>query len=265
MNLPTDMYERLDGIKSEIVAPCELCGGQGYVMDDEEIEACRCMKVFEYVMSLVISHIPQDYWNLKLNGLDVDDRYKALVEFYVENMEAAERNGLGILFLGANGIGKTTLMCEIGKAAVARGATVQYFTAQQFVDSKPNSDWLYKQFESSKYVLLDEIDKVYIKSGSRYALKALEEFIRRSISNRKCVVICSNLDRDQFSKTFGDSVMSMIKRHLRVVDVVGDDYSDSLHDAWQDKMLESVYDYFADDIVEKAEEFSKQERGGYLV
>ena len=173
--------------------------------------------------------------------------------------------GNGLMLHGANGTGKTSLMCEIGKGATARGYKVQYFTAQQYIDVRNGQSTLELLHDSAKFILLDEIDKVYIKQSTGFTTKALEEFIRRALSESKCVLICTNLDRKEFADTFGDSVASMIKRHMRVVDVVGEDYSDILHDAWSERMENPEYDYFSESIVEMAQLFSEQTKEGYLV
>jgi DNA replication protein DnaC len=222
------------------------------------------MQVFIYVMSLVLSKIPRDYWALKLDELQIAEKYLNLVGYYIENLQGAVAHAKGLIFHGSNGIGKTSLMCEVGKAAVAAGYTVQYFTAQQYIDTKNDKNQDFKSYESSQFILLDEIDKVYINQKTGFATKTLEEFIRRSLTAGKCMLICSNLDRDEFTEIFGDSLTSMVRRHMRVVDVVGSDFSSNLYDGWSDQMESHTYDYFSESIIEMAEILNQQEREGYL-
>lgn len=261
MKLPPAMMARLELIKTEIVGTCDKCNGTGR---DDDQEDCLCMNVYIYVMSLIIAGIPKDYWKLGLDELQMDSKYLDLVAFYLDHLDQAVENGKGIMFLGANGIGKTSLMCEIGKAAVAAGYTAQYFTAQQYVDSKTDRSKQLHFYEAGDFILLDEIDKVYIKPDTKYAVKALEEYIRRALSDQKCMVICTNLDEDEFTRVFGDSIMSMVRRNLRLVNVVGDDYSASLQESWQDVLTSDGYDYFHPAIVERALLLRDETREGFL-
>jgi len=203
-------------------------------------------------MELVKSKIPIDYWCLTLDELEVDKEYRTFVHFYIERLDKALARAMGIIFFGANGIGKTSLMCEIGKEVIARGRKVQYFTVQQYIDGMKGDSPIIREYNDTDMVLLDEMDKVYIKQGSSFVGKVLEDFLRRTISNGKAVVACTNYGMEAFSKTFGDSTVSMLKRHSKFLGVEGEDYSDTLHDSWEDS-LKKDYDFYCSTIVEKAE------------
>lgn len=269
MTLKPELREKLERLKREIVDACDECMGKGYLVAGTDPVECDCMVVYRYVMSLTIAHIPQDYWTLNLDDLQVDKKYLDAVSLYIENLETAVSKGLGFVFLGTNGIGKTSLMCEIGKAAIADGFTARYYTAQQYVDTKNSQSKTAKldELEKPEFILLDEMDKVYINRATRYAVTALEELIRRMISERHCLIICSNLDREAFAKVFGDSIMSVSKRRLKILDVVGEDFSETLQEEWASALTDgNGVNYFDEAIVEKAQQmYRQQERGGFLV
>lgn len=252
--LRLEVKDRLLEIRKYTVDACDLCV-DGYLSSEMpgELNPCKCMKVFLYLMELVKSKIPMDYWCLTLDELRVEERYKRLVQFYLERIEKAIAKAKGIIFFGANGIGKTSLMCEIGKEAIACRRKVQYFTVQQYIDGIKGDSPIIQEYSDTDMILLDEMDKVYIKKGSSYVGKALEDFLRRSIPNGKAVIACTNYDIGTFSKTFGDSTVSMLKRHSKFLEIEGEDFSDELHDSWEDS-LEENYDFYCSAIVEKAEQ-----------
>jgi len=253
-----EVFSQLEDIKKATVGSCLVCGSAGYLGSEVpgKVNPCKCMAVFRYVMALVLAKIPMDYWALSLNDLTIDIDYKKLIKHYIKNLSGAKARGLGIIFFGTNGIGKTSMMCMVGKAAVIQQIPVQYFTVQQYVDAKKSDSPLIGEFESGKLILLDEMDKVYIKQNSSFVPKTVEEFLRRMLSVNKMIIACTNYDQETFAGTFGDSIVSMLKRRSKFVDVEGMDYSNTLQGTWDDLLISS-YDYYQGDIVPAAERYIK--------
>lgn len=267
MKLRDSVKKQLYAIRSELVDVCEECSGIGYLEPDVpgEEKPCRCMAVYQYVMELVIANIPQRYWTLELEELQVDDLYIELASKYIQNIDRAKANGLGMIFFGSNGTGKTSIMCELGKAAVISGYRTTYVTAQQFIDSKvgskKNEDTLavLDDCENSDVILLDEVDKMYMKSGSDYVLKTIEDFLRRTLSSNRIVIACTNHTQDEFSEMLGSSTVSMLKRHNQFVQVDGPDYSDEVQSEWK-SLLEGGFNYYSDALVNDAKKFLDKNR-----
>lgn len=254
MALRPEVRRHLLEIRKHTVEACDLCE-DGYLPPEipGELNLCRCMRVFLYLMELVKSKIPMDYWGLTLNELQVDEEYRIFVEFYLERLDKALARALGVIFFGTNGIGKTSLMCEIGKAVITHGRRVQYFTVQQYIDGIKGDSPIIQEYINADMILLDEMDKVYIKKGSSFVGKSLEDFLRRSLSSGKSIIACTNYDIDAFSKTFGDSTVSMLKRRSKFIEIEGEDYSEALHDSWE-TVLDMDYDFYCPAIIEKAEQ-----------
>ena len=248
-------------LKEELVNHHKPCDGMGWL---EPIEPgvnnpCECMIVFHYLNALIEAKIPRDYWWLAIGDLEIDKGFKIFCKWFNKRMDKAVSNSLGVLFLGSNGIGKTSMQCAIGKEAIVRGYNVQYFTAQQYIESrKVDDNTLTKEYESGQIILLDELDKVYIKSRSNYVTKTIEDFLRRKTADGATFVICTNHDQETLQDVFGQSTMSMLKRHLKFVDVEGDDYGDKLQSRWND-IMESDRDYYDERIVFMANRFNDRE------
>ena len=124
-----DVKEKLLKIRTDLVDGCSVCDGRGYIADEVP---CQCMLIFQYIIHLTEARIPEDYWALSLDNLEqVDPEFTEFVGYYCGRIHRAAKKGLGILFLGSNGIGKTSMMCEIGKEAIVQGYKVRYLTAHQ--------------------------------------------------------------------------------------------------------------------------------------
>lgn len=250
-------------LKGELVSPCTTCGGTGWLVPEVPGEAnpCRCMTVFHYLNALIESRIPKDYWWLNLDDLDeVDEDYKKFCRWFMKRLPKATANALGVMFLGANGIGKTSMQCAIGKEAVVMGYSVRYFTAQQYIESRKSSDdkSLTDYLERADIILLDELDKVYIANRSTFVEKTIEDFLRRSTSSGTSLIICTNYDEATLEDVFGQSTVSMLRRHLKFVNVTGGDYSEKLQSRW-DVLMDSERDYFSDSILRMADRMMARE------
>ena len=249
-------------LKAEIVDLHAPCGGDGWLEPTEpgKLNPCQCMTVFHYLNALIEARIPRDYWWLGIDNLEVDEEYTSFCRWYNRQMENAVQHALGVLFLGANGIGKTSMQCAIGKEAIVQGYTVRYCTAQQYIEAtKMGKDLsLLEDYESGQFILLDEMDKVYIKARSNYVTKTLEDFLRRKTSQGAVFIICTNHDQKTLAEVFGQSTMSMLRRHLKILPVEGEDYSEKLQERWN-SLMGTKTDYYADQIITMAKRLMDRE------
>jgi DNA replication protein DnaC len=257
-----EIKEAMLSLKNELVIPHEPCEGSGW-LDSEvrgEPNPCECMVIFHYLNTLIEAKIPREYWWLPIDDLQVAPEYKKLCKWYSARLENAASGGLGVLFLGPNGIGKTSMQCYIGKEAVINRYSVQYFTAQKYIESRKMDDsTLSEEYENAKFLLLDELDKVYIKNRSNFVVKTLEDFIRRKTSDGSVFIICTNHDENTLENVFGQSTISMLKRHLKFINIEGSDYSETLQDNWE-RMMRTDRNYFDEHISECAYRLLNRER-----
>src|SRR3972149_3122609 len=115
-------------IRNSLVESCEDCKGTGYIPASTEgcVYRCDCMVIFRYLKELVKAGIPKDYWSLSLKRLSVDESYKLIIKKYIKLLDNAVTKGMGLTFVGTNGVGKTSFMQVIGKEAIVRGYSVRY-------------------------------------------------------------------------------------------------------------------------------------------
>jgi len=256
-----EIKDAMLALKAKIVEPHKPCKGIGWLMPEEpgKLNPCECMTVFHYLNALIEARIPRDYWWLELDDLEIDAYYRDFCHWYNKRISKAMEHALGVMFLGANGIGKTSMQCAIGKEAVVCGYRVQYFTAQQYIESRKSDDnSLAKEYESGQMILLDEMDKVYIKSRSNFVAKTLEDFLRRKTADGVSFIICTNHNQETLTDVFGQSTMSMLQRHLKFVGVEGDDYSEKLQTRWND-LIDANRDYYAKPIMSMAKRLMDRE------
>ena len=246
----------LINLKEKIVKRHSTCKGTGYT--DSEMTLCECMKVFKYLKSLYYSHIPSDYWDLTFDELHVSTSYKKIVHEYIENLDNAIQKGLGIMFLGERGIGKTSLVAEIAKAAVIKRYSVYYEIMQVIVDDRfTDSQTVTRKIKNADLVIIDELDKVLMRENSNIP-KQIENMLRDILPNGKSVLICSNLNEDEVESKF--NIMSLIKRYINIVHMEGEDYSEVKQKTWTDRLRNKEDHYFTKNIRVAAEEYYQNEK-----
>lgn len=251
-----EQFAKLKKLRNQLLQSCEICKGRGYVLTNGDDEPCRCIVVFKYVKRLINAHIAPAYWHLELAELEIGAAYKKLMTTYLEHFEIAKQKALGLLLEGPNGVGKTACLAEIGKYAIVNGYEVVYITAEKYVTELArygDSSQLLKEVEAADVILLDELDKAYIREDSSFVPKKVEDLVRRSISNGKIISIATNMDNAALVETFGDSFVSMLKRQLKIVPLVGDDRSVSMQRDWT-RELQTAFDYYSPAIVKAAYE-----------
>jgi DNA replication protein DnaC len=238
----SDEYRDREQIRDEVVGKCEVCKGEGRVSVKDELELCPCMVVFDWICELKDAGIPDEYWPLRLKDLSVKRSLRDQVEQYCEHLDNAVKGGLGFLFLGPLGLGKTSMMSCIGKAGLVQGRKVVYTTVQKYIDSvqtfKDDNPFVARVKEAD-VLLLDEIDKVYVREGSDWVRKRLEELLRTSIPYHRAVVMATNWDEEDLAGIFGDSVMSLLRGHLKFCNMDGEDYRTKLADRWEERLTDA--------------------------
>ena len=246
----------LQGIKDQTMGRCEKCV-DGWIKNDKP---CSCRMIFVYLKELVYARIPREYWSQSIKDLDVQpESASILVDRYIDNFETAARKGKGMCFLGSNGIGKTSLLIEIGKRSVQLGFDTIYVTVQDYINHKMINDYdnLSRIEEQAKVVLLDELDKPYKKKGSDYVVAQIENLFRSLIPRDIVVCVGSNWKKEEVKDYYGDSTYSIMKRKIKFVSLLGDDHSDDLQDSWEEDLGEGKMDYLSKYFVESARRMSR--------
>ena len=252
------LFSQMLDLKRSLVDRCSVCNGTG-IVDDRE---CDCRIIQRYLNHLIEVKIPSEYWELSFSDL-TDVKPQKLVDLcitYSKHLAVACQKSMGLLLSGPNGRGKTSLQCAVGKVGVVQGFSVQYFTAQQYIEAvKAKNVELLSEYESGSIVLLDELDKVYIAQGSNFVGKTLEEFIRRMFSRGTAFIICTNLLESDLERTFGQSTMSILRGHLNFLLLEGDDYRNTQMNGWLSRLQKDM-DYRNPHILKYARQLFEREQ-----
>lgn len=251
MNYSQKQFRFLTNLKKEIVDSCGRCAGEGWTRENDELVECLCIKVFRFVKEMYIANLPKKYWPFYLPTLWISDEYKSMILHYLRNIENAVEKGLGFMFLGKPGIGKTVAMVEIAKGLITKGYKVHYTIAERlinkiFTDKESGNFSFYSQFN---VLFLDELDKLRVEGVESIRL-TMENVFRFLLGEGKVMIIAANWTTSEVERCFGQSFYSLLKRYLNIFEFSEEsqDFSERTEGDWLSE-LESKLDYFCEGIV----------------
>lgn len=213
------------------------------ILNSKKLNQEKSLILFKWIKELYRSNIPNEYWRNNFSKMDIEDLFvKKAVREFIENLDNARKEGLGLLFLGPTGVGKTAMMAEIGKAGIYHGLSAIYTTLEKYIASingrEKNEDLkiLYDRVWNADMIILDEIDKAYKKSGSEWVLLQFTDLIKGTTPYNKIFLAGMNLEEEELRSKYGEAVYSALIRHLKPTPVTGQDYSENLQKNWMDRL-----------------------------
>ncbi len=242
-------------LRDQTIYSCKEKCEDGWIIKNDETQACSCRKIFVYLKELVYARIPKEYWHLKFKDLQLSPPHvKTLFLKYLKNYETAIDKGLALGFIGNNGIGKTFLLCKLGEEAIIKGYKVIYVTTQDYISYKMVDD-LYNvnRVQSADIILLDELDKPYRKKGSDYVLSSLENFFRNTLPKNKVVNIATNWKEEDIKRELGRSIYSIMLRKMKLLHILGKDKSREINMEWENNLIHKTVDYLDEYFLKKIE------------
>jgi len=191
---------------------------------------CLCHEKLRVAVAAYEACVPQIFWNVKEGDVEFNKRvFQHEVTTYVNNLNMALKRGYGLLFIGANGVGKTMFMSYILMKAIKAGRTA-YYTSMPQMDYDVKAGWGNKALEqrlrwllTSDYMAIDEIGKEHGQSGS-YSDVQLERVLKKRCDDALPTLIATNMPYDQLVRRYGNTVGSMLIGHFRVALLEPGDY-----------------------------------------
>lgn len=182
---------------------------------------------------LKMAGIGQDYWTCDFanyegpkNALDVSIKY-------LVNLEKMKEQGVGLLYVGPFGTGKTTLAYIVMKYLVRSRWTVACTSLGEIIENIQKS-WKQNEADTDEasfvgkcrkadFLLLDDLAKEH-SGRSGFVETVLDNLIRARTQHRRPTFLTTNLTKGELEGTYGDSVMSLLEGKLIPVVVNSKDH-----------------------------------------
>lgn len=201
--------------------------------------------------------IPKRYWKSSIDQISgvspLDDgvSVQSIVVKYIKNLNEMESDGVGILFYGPNGTGKTSAAVCLAKEFRRRFRTVFYVEAANLKTHVAgrehfDEDHTYMDRASSVDVLvLDDLGKG-VEDRTGFGVNLIDQLIRTRNSNNRITIITTNLipkrrgkdQSDTLSGILKESTIHTLKEHVMAVRVEGEDRRDGSTTVVRRKLVE---------------------------
>jgi DNA replication protein DnaC len=168
------------------------------------------------------ARIPPLYWEAELPE-------SGAIAGYAVNIQENLKNGIGILLVGPNGVGKTYASVAIAKKALEFTARVLYIPAPDLVQAYIH-EWMFDEdvtmaaaFRTRSLLVIDDVGQEYRGSGSGYSEQNLVNLIRYRITYRRATVLTTNMNPEQLRETYGNGFASLLQQGMVIVQMNGKD------------------------------------------
>lgn len=166
---------------------------------------------------------------LVINGAKVENEAKAFLARYLERLRDMRRAGMGVLFNGPNGTGKTYAACVLLKAFRMHGQSCTYAHVETFRTSLFSDEVVdlagrplkYRCFDAD-VLLLDDLGKEVKSTKSAHELYALEHLVRERYSRNKVTLYTTNMNFKKLEEAYKTSTMSVIQGNTTTLTMKGE-------------------------------------------
>lgn len=207
---------------------CPHCKGTGFkvVHGADPLwpahDKCACADEAMFKYRLAAGNIPPEFRHVDTIEFEWNTKVQEKVEKV--DMRHSRSQGLGFLFVGLNGVGKSALAALWLIRAARAGFGIGFITAHDFVtniikaqDDAEFGDW-FNGLLNSDFLVIDELGKEHRKGiTSDYSQAALDSLFRDRRGAGLPTTVCSNHELNEIRTKYGESIWSLFSDRYQIV------------------------------------------------
>lgn len=212
---------------------CPTCNESGTYLFRGQRKDCDCLLQKQLYKHYLNSGIGVTYQRLDFADYEGDQEFLGLLTKYFDHYDQYASRGIGILFTGSYGTGKTMLANLILKEFVKSGYRCFATTFAQTVDmltagwkSSEERRYFQRRFVDSEILLLDDVGRE-LRSKSNLAESTFDNILRTRVQEGRPTFITTNMSPDELGEGYGSAILSLLKEHSIVCEMTGNDFRSS--------------------------------------
>lgn len=179
---------------------------------------------------LIDANIGREYWRYNFATYQGSKEVRRASVKYLENLDKMYEEGIGILYAGPNGTGKTTAAMIVLKYLIKGGWDVYATSLGEIVENiqrswKDNNEYLETHRErcrESTFLLIDDFGAEH-SGSSGFVQTVFENLLRYRVQHSFPTFITTNLTKERLEGRYGESSMSLLEGKLVAVVANGED------------------------------------------
>jgi DNA replication protein DnaC len=192
---------------------------------------CTCSDQFILFKYFLNAGIGKQGQRLALgDAVGADAKALQMISDYLENSGYYVNRGMGLLFHGTHGSGKTMLTTILIKQLLAEGVDGYFTTFNNLLDNfasgwrdDENRKWFEKRVRNAPLLVIDDIGKEN-KNLNNMATNAVDGVLRSRVQNSLPTIITTNLSLNEFERSYSSGVMSLVSETSLTHEFQGDDW-----------------------------------------
>jgi DNA replication protein DnaC len=177
--------------------------------------------------------LPRRCWEPTTKMFQASPKAMEVLRRYAATMRVQRRNGVGMMLVGPNGVGKTCLAAHYVKVYRSHGQSAMYARSSELIESSSKKievmggDYDMWSFAQVCDVLLwDDLGKEHRPTsgyGAGLAERKVEDLLRARYDRRLVTFVTSNMSTSELAETYKRSTMSIMKATMLKIHQDGDD------------------------------------------
>lgn len=222
-------------------AGCETCSGTKvfrwyapHSRDPQTIAEydCNCEDQFVLHRVLMNAGIKNRYQRLDWEDTEgVSPRSLSPVVEYIESSQGMVRSGIGMVFHGEPGTGKTLLSNLLLKSLVAKGIDCYATTFADMIETftsgwrdKDEKAWFNRRVRDAEVLYIDDLGRERNKGLGSVGESMLEEVVRNRVAQQEPTFLSTNIDVSDLAGAYGGHTFSLLRESAIMVDFTGENW-----------------------------------------
>ena len=248
-----ETIKEIETLRKNTILKCKKCGGEGYrptgnMIDDisYEYDDCICKKKFLKYKKMIIAGIPKrrrkiltETFKKKMVLNTLSDKkvslYEEVTSVYVKKFKTARKQGLGLMFFGVSGSGKTTSSILIVAKLLGKGYDCHYITFRNLIslllegyENKRKAN-MFKEIIDVDFLVVDELS--LIGRVTPHMVAEWTSICKSRFENEKPTILIANYNTiDELLLNFGEPLASLLNEAFIPFKFYGKDFRENKFD-----------------------------------
>lgn len=221
------LYSRFPELKD---GPCPTCRDAGTFLWQGKEHQCNCHRQRQLAKHYTAAGIGDRYQRLDWPDYSGDKEILELVHHYLHTHDQMVRQGMGLIFFGPFGTGKTFIANMVVKELIRLGyrgfATTFANTIEAFTATWGNAEekqWFTRKFQYSQILLLDDLGRE-LRSSTKLSPSTFDMILRPRVQGNRPTFLTTNLTPNELTHGYGAATLSLLREASLEIDFSGDDY-----------------------------------------